>query len=52
MLNTDENSKVYLACGDTDIRKSINGLTAIVENSFQLDPFEQALITHCLRALK
>jgi transposase len=49
MLNADENSKIYLACGDTDMRKSINGLTAIVENSFQLDPFEKALFVFCNR---
>jgi transposase len=49
MLNADGNSKVYLACGDTDMRKSINGLTAIVENSFQLDPFEKALFVFCNR---
>lgn len=49
MLNADENIKVYLACGDTDMRKSINGLTALVENSFQMDPFEKALFVFCNR---
>ena len=34
---------VYLACGQTDMRKSINGLAAIVEGSFKLDPFGEAL---------
>jgi len=29
--------------------KSINGLAAIVENSFQLDPFEKALFVFCNR---
>jgi transposase len=49
MLNVDENIKVYLACGNTDMRKSINGLSAIVENSFHLDPFEKALFVFCNR---
>jgi transposase len=38
-----------LACGDTDMRKSINGLAAIIQNSFELDPFEQALFVFCNR---
>lgn len=49
MLNASANTSVYLACGDTDMRKSINGLTAIVENSFKLDPFKQALFVFCNR---
>jgi transposase len=40
---------VYLACGKTDMRKSINGLSAIVEGSFGLDPFEKALFVFCNR---
>ena len=41
--------KVYLACGHTDMRKSINGLTAIVENSFKLDAFDEAVFVFCNR---
>jgi len=40
---------VYLACGKTDMRKSINGLSAIVEGSFKLDPFSGALFVFCNR---
>jgi len=39
--------RVYLACGGTDMRKSINGLTAIVAGSFKLDPFGGALFVFC-----
>lgn len=39
----------YLACGATDMRKSINGLAAIVEGSFRLDPFARALYVFCNR---
>jgi len=46
MLNlTDQ--RVYLACGGTDMRKSINGLMAIVESGFSLDPFGGALFVFC-----
>ena len=31
------------------MRKSINGLAAVVENSFRLDPFEQVLFVFCNR---
>ena len=48
MLNF-EGKQVYLACGHTDMRKSINGLSAIVEGSFKLDPFDGALFVFCNR---
>ena len=42
-----EGKRVYLACGHTDMRKSINGLAAIVESSFNLNPFDGALFVFC-----
>ena len=41
--------RVYLACGSTDMRKSITGLSMIVEDSFKLDPFDGALFVFCNR---
>ena len=38
---------MYLACGKTDMRKSIDGLAAIVEGSFKLSPFDDALFVFC-----
>lgn len=32
---------VYISCGATDMRKSINGLMGIVKDSFDLDPFQR-----------
>ena len=40
---------VYLACGYTDMRKSINGLAAIVDGSFGLNPFSAAIFVFCNR---
>ncbi len=40
---------VYLACGATDMRKSIDGLAAMVQVSFRLDPFAPALFVFCNR---
>jgi len=46
---TFHNKRIYLACGHTDMRKQINGLSAIVELSFKLDPFSTALFVFCNR---
>ena len=46
MLNMG-GKRVYLACGGTDMRKSINGLMGIVEGRFKLDPFNGALFVFC-----
>ena len=46
MLNT-YNDRVYLACGSTDMRKSIDGFAAIVQESFQLDLFSSCLFVFC-----
>jgi transposase len=40
---------VYLACGATDLRKSIDGLAALVQYSFELDPFADAWFVFCNR---
>jgi transposase len=49
MLNF-EHKRIYLACGNTDMRKSINGLSATVEGSFKLNPFDEALFVFCNRS--
>lgn len=40
---------VYLACGSTDLRKSIDGLSVLVSQAFALDPFAPALFVFCNR---
>lgn len=47
MLNRMEITKVYLACGSTDMRKQIDGLAAIVQECFSLDPFSSCLFVFC-----
>ena len=44
-----ENKSIYLACGHTDMRKSINGLAAIVESSFKLDLYSASVFVFCNR---
>lgn len=47
MLNIDKVEKVYLACGYTDLRKSIDELVMIVQNQFKLDLFDKSLFVFC-----
>ena len=42
-------TKVYLAVGITDMRKSINGLSILVENTLEMDPFCGHLFAFCNR---
>ena len=40
---------VFIACGYTDMRKSIDGLSAIIAQQFQMDPFQLSLFLFCGR---
>lgn len=42
---------VYIACGHTDMRKSIDGLTALVQDHFKMDPFQSAVFIFCGKKL-
>lgn len=49
MLNEANVERVYLACGATDLRKSIDGLAVLVKEGFDLDPFSSSLFVFCNR---
>ncbi len=49
MINEGNIDKVYLALGATDLRKSINGLSILVKEGFNLDPFSKNLFVFCNR---
>jgi transposase len=49
MLNETGTAQVYLACGVTDLRKSIDGLAVLVKEGFKLDPFSSSLFVFCNR---
>ncbi len=49
MLSLKNDNEIYLACGYTDMRKSINGLCEIVQSEFNLDPFVTAYFVFCNR---
>ena len=39
----------FIVCGYTDLRRGIDGLAAIVQESFALDPFTNTLFLFCGR---
>ena len=41
--------KVYICCGYTDLRQGIDGLSALVQLEFELDPFSNTLFLFCGR---
>jgi len=41
--------QIYIACGCTDMRKSIDGLSVIVQQNFRLNPFQNSLFLFCGR---
>ena len=49
MKQTMQPDQVYLACGSTDLRKSIDGLSVLVKEGFNLDPFSTCLFVFCNR---
>lgn len=49
MLNEQNIERVYLARGNTDLRKSIDGLAVLVKEGFNLDPFSPCLFVFCNR---
>lgn len=42
-------TRVYLAAGSTDMRKSINGLSILVANHLEMDPLSGHLFVFCNR---
>ena len=40
---------IYIVCGYSDMRKSIDGLAAIIKETFGMDPFSPSLFLFCGR---
>ena len=41
--------EIYIVCGYTDMRKSIDGLCAVVEDKLHMDPRRSAIFLFCGR---
>jgi len=40
---------IYIICGHTDMRKGIDGLATLIQDSFELDPYSEAIFLFCGR---
>jgi transposase len=49
MMLPPKPQRVFLAAGITDMRKSINGLSALVERAMRRNPFDGDLFVFCNR---
>ena len=49
MLKDLTADNIYIVCGHTDMRKSIDGLAALVQQQFQLDLFASSTFLFCGR---
>lgn len=49
MLKDIKVENIYIVCGHTDMRKSIDGLAEIIQEQFNLDLFSDSLFLFCGR---
>ncbi len=49
MLKDFQPTKVFIACGYTDLRRGIDGLASMVHSQFNLDPYTNTLFLFCGR---
>lgn len=47
MKDFNSTDDVYIVCGYTDMRRSIDGLAAMVKGTFGMDPFVPSLFLFC-----
>jgi transposase len=49
MLKNLKADNIYIVCGHTDMRKSIDGLASIVQQQYKLDLFDNSAFLFCGR---
>ena len=47
MLGGITAAQVYIVCGYTDLRRSIDGLAAIVKQIYGMNPYNRSLFLFC-----
>lgn len=50
LRSIDTYDSIYVACGFTDLRKNVDGLSILVKQSFNLDPFSNSIFLFCNRS--
>lgn len=46
-IDSKKIQQIYLVCGKTDLRRGIDGLAAVVNEQFELDPYNRSLYLFC-----
>ena len=49
MFSPTQNLKIHIALGSTDMRKAIDGLSILVSEKLNLDPFSEHMFVFCNR---
>lgn len=47
LIDSKKIQQIYLVCGKTDLRRGIDGLAAVVNEQFELDPYNRSLYLFC-----
>lgn len=47
LIDVNHTDHIYVICGPTDMRKSIEGCMGIVSEAYHLDPFSSSLFLFC-----
>ncbi|ANZ59896.1 transposase [Secundilactobacillus paracollinoides] len=47
IIDQNKLHQIFLVCGKTDLRKGIDGLAGVVQDQFDLDPYNSALYLFC-----
>ena len=47
LRSMDSYDAIYVACGATDLRKNVDGLSTLVKQTFELDPFGNSIFLFC-----
>jgi transposase len=47
MISLHNIKSIHIACGPTDLRKSIDGYALIIQEKFNLSPFNESLYLFC-----
>lgn len=47
LIDIENVDHIYVVCGSTDMRKSIEGCMWIVSESYHLDPFSNSVFIFC-----
>ncbi|ANK66966.1 transposase [Loigolactobacillus backii] len=47
LIDQRQIQQVFLVCGKTDLRRGIDGLAGVIQDQFDLDPYNRALYLFC-----